>query len=436
MLASALATAAPAPATAAPAPCAAVPLAPSTAAPALVPVRRVVRRKRRPDSDDNNPAQAAASAATPPSGQALVCDGRFVLDFHHVLGRGGLAVVRGGKHAEGAAVAIKCYNAPGDRDATETEDEEERATRTFELFEREVRMLRRLHEGAASSCPVVTCLDYSRNGTSDIPGATPDGSCYLVLELGQHTLDEFLEQAGGPLPVAEVRALLRRVVECLAFLEGCGVVHLDFKLSNVMRFASGWKLIDCDALLAIGAVVDSEDVCVTSVYCPPEIATLHLHPGTTAPLCASAHCWSLAMGAVSMLCGEPMLRARHEADGTEAMLDWLGTAAHDPMVAAELHPPERIRATSPALHALLSRLLTVDPTARPDAAAALCDPFFADGFEELAPAPSAAPSAALGAAQPQGTPRRGASRKVHPEGTPRERWRAWRLGHGLGCVIS
>eukprot|EP00966_Prymnesium_polylepis_P230491 5333546-Prymnesium_polylepis.1 len=65
-----------------------------------------------------------------------------------------------------------------------------------------------------------------------------------------------------------------------------------------MRFASGgWKLIDCDAMLEAGQAVVSDDVCVTPVYCPPELAGLFAgeSEGATIALPATAHCWSLGM---------------------------------------------------------------------------------------------------------------------------------------------
>ena len=201
--------------------------------------RRVVRVKRPRGEAQSTPAATASWEV------------RFQLsrDVVHELGRGGFAVVRRGVDTvTQQPVAVKCF-IPGDQPGKD-------ASQLLEQFEREVRMLRILHESVAA--PVVGLLDYSRHGRADIASAAEDGSCYLVLEMGECTLSGWMAQRNDvqPLPLAQVSSVLRQLVACLAFLETRGYVALDFKPSNVMRFASGWKLIDCEAILPIGTLVD------------------------------------------------------------------------------------------------------------------------------------------------------------------------------------
>ena len=54
-------------------------------------------------------------------------------------------------------------------------------------------------------------------------------------------------------------------------------------------------------------LLDSDDICVTPLYCPPELAALHRTPNATLRLASSTHCWSLGMAALNMLLPQPLL---------------------------------------------------------------------------------------------------------------------------------
>ncbi|MBX3468768.1 MAG: serine/threonine protein kinase [Planctomycetes bacterium] len=75
---------------------------------------------------------------------------------------------------------------------------------------------------------------------------------FLVMECCQGgSLDHLLERYPGGLPVADVRAVARGVLEALAFAHGRGVVHRDVKPGNVLFDARGTpKLAD----LGIGTI--------------------------------------------------------------------------------------------------------------------------------------------------------------------------------------
>ena len=77
-------------------------------------------------------------------------------------------------------------------------------------------------------------------------------------------------------------------------------------------------------------------------------------------------------------------RERYHSGGADGLLDFLGRAGEDTAVEAELQPPESVRQRSAELHSLLSRLLVVDPAARPDAEEARRHPFLCgDAAAEL-----------------------------------------------------
>ncbi|MCO5170937.1 MAG: serine/threonine protein kinase [Planctomycetes bacterium] len=75
---------------------------------------------------------------------------------------------------------------------------------------------------------------------------------FLVMECCQGgSLDHLLERFPGGLPVPDVRAIARGVLEALAFAHGRGVVHRDVKPANVLFDAGGTpKLAD----LGIGTI--------------------------------------------------------------------------------------------------------------------------------------------------------------------------------------
>ena len=69
--------------------------------------------------------------------------------------------------------------------------------------------------------------------------------------------------------------------------------------------------------------VVSDDVCVTPVYCPPELADLFAREdeGAAMALPASAHCWCLGMVVLELLLLEPLLQRRYKASREEHLED-------------------------------------------------------------------------------------------------------------------
>ncbi len=179
----------------------------------------------------------------------------------------------------------------------------------------------------------------------------------LVLDrLYGESLDRTL--ARGPLPVGEVYALARSVLEILVHLHDQGVVHRDLKASNI------WRL-DGDGgpggavLMDLGLAIDPTDpltstlgqVVGTHAYMAPEqIAGSRVD--------TRADLYALGITLYEALCGQRPYQARGLAGYLQA---------HQSGRAAPIG--ERVPDLDPAFAALVDRLMARDPADRPQSAA-------------------------------------------------------------------
>ena len=354
------------------------------------------------------PSPASAPSAAPTAGPSeaenggsrLICGGKFEFKPSAVIGMGGFSLVRRGRdvHA-GGLVAVKCFSPTETGHAADDEDWDETLR---DAFVTECAMLQKLHamQDEAGAPPVVRLLGHSRS-PDGAPAADEDGGRYLVLEMGRYTLDQHLADCRDELEdedaskgaglieafsAAELRVLVGAMCHCLAFLHSRGLVAVDFKGANVMRFPSGWKLIDCDAILEVDSECTADDVCVTPVYCPPELAALYAREeeGHSLRLPASSHCWCLGMVVLELVLPEPLNARRYkqlrDAESTDSdgvalgYFRWLAS----PEALPELQPPAVLGEAHPLLHELLCALLAPDPRERLCADALLCHRYFAE----------------------------------------------------------
>jgi serine/threonine-protein kinase len=141
----------------------------------------------------------------------VVLDGRY--EIGRVIGRGGMSVVhRAYDRRLDRAVAVKCF----DRSAWATPDGRAR-------FQTEARL------AASMSHPDIVRV-YDAGFFGDRP--------YLVMEcLTGRTLADDLSH--GPLPVARVEEVARRVLHALDAAHTRGVLHRDVKPGNVLFAADG-----------------------------------------------------------------------------------------------------------------------------------------------------------------------------------------------------
>ena len=251
-------------------------------------------------------------------------DGRFHL--HEVAGRGGMGVVwRAWDQAAQTWVAVKVLHAM-------------RAT-VAARFEREIRLLESLGDPQ-----IVRYLDQ---------GLLPDGRRYLVMEwLEGETLSARIQR--GALPIEEAVSLGRRLASALGTAHRKGVIHRDFKPSNVLLV--GGRLED-PRLLDFGVARDVE----SETHLTASEAILGT-PGYVAPEQAR-----------SSRLADP--RADIYALGVvlyESMTGCLPFGGHTPierLMAPLQSPPTPLRHrrpdASPYLEQLLERMLARDPSHRP-----------------------------------------------------------------------
>ena len=210
----------------------------------------------------------------------------------------------------------------------------------------------------------------------------------------------------APLEWAQACALLRDVASALAMLHSRRLVHRDVSPRNVCRGEDGHaKLIDFGALMPMG---HTRDVVGTPPFTPPEAIEAQI-------LDARSDLFSLGALAYYLLTGRHAFPARRMAELVELWAQPLRSPA-----ALGLPVP-------PALDELITRMLSVNPLARPASAAEVFDRLTAIADLPAVEAPEIAQAyltspALIGRAEPLARFRRRLQRLEH--------------GHGLMCAIE
>eukprot|EP00929_Paragymnodinium_shiwhaense_P101197 TRINITY_DN64087_c0_g1_i1.p1 TRINITY_DN64087_c0_g1~~TRINITY_DN64087_c0_g1_i1.p1 ORF type:complete len:919 (+),score=225.60 TRINITY_DN64087_c0_g1_i1:41-2797(+) len=267
--------------------------------------------------------------------------GRYEVYDSDLLGRGGFSVVRRGKDVlNGTPVAVKCYT------TLESSDERLSDPDTLEFFlhkfAHEVAAFQHLHSdaepmkqaAAASQSSTserrsswyfpkaletsegqhlmanfaglpptldlfVGLVDYSRSGDGQV-AAAGDGICYMVLEVAEYTLEQFMRwrrRSGVPFGAEDLLDITRQCSQAVAVLHAKGFVHCDLKPANFMRFAKHdrWKLIDMDGIVPTGGAVYLCDVFYTPQYTSPEFAAAVIGAEDIIHVSRLLDVWSLGM---------------------------------------------------------------------------------------------------------------------------------------------
>ena len=260
--------------------------------------------------------------------------GPYLIDA--LIGRGGMGVVYRARDTRlERLVAIKVL-------APEVQQDPVRRRR----LEREARAT------AALTDPHICVLfDIGREGALD----------YLVMEhLAGETLDARRRRA--PIGVEEAVAWSREIAGALASAHAAGVVHRDLKPQNVMLTASGVKVLDFGVAWqsrpGSGTVTTTAATIVgTPRYMSPEQA-LGREPDPRSDL------FSLGVVLYEMLAGRPPFEGTTAGDVLHAVV----TAAPTPVAVMNGR-------VSPALAAIVARLLEKDPAARFQSARDVLDAF-------------------------------------------------------------
>jgi len=186
-------------------------------------------------------------------------------------------------------------------------------------------------------------------------GTLPDGRSYFVMEwLRGESLRQRLQR--GPIPLLEAFAIIDTITVALAAAHDNGIVHRDLKPDNVFLVAVKGgqpqvKLLDFGIAKLTGAEsmhrTQTGHMLGTPAYVSPEQARAHDVDHRTDIYALGAMLFELCTGHL-------VFAADNAADMIAKHL------LEPPRSAAALNP-----AVSPALDALITRMLAKDPAARP-----------------------------------------------------------------------
>jgi TolB-like protein/Flp pilus assembly protein TadD len=170
----------------------------------------------------------------------------------------------------------------------------------------------------------------------------------------QYLEGETLEQrlARGPLPVAEAVALGRAIADALAEVHALGIVHRDLKPANVMLTSRGPRVLDfgISAMSGGARLTQTGEMLGTPGAMSPE-QLRGAEPDARSDL------WALGVLLHHALTGVRPFDGDHAATVLQRVLN----ESPEP-------PSRRNPAVTPALDALVARLLSKDPERRPQRA--------------------------------------------------------------------
>jgi len=292
----------------------------------------------------------------------------------------------------GAEVAIKVYKRVSMADATATAVALRKFRRQVTVLEELQRPLKRPRDqslwseelaAAEPSDLFLRMLDYSRDADGQ-PGPDPgDGIMYIVTEIGQYSLKQFLaerRQERRPLSEAKVWRLARKVVLIVAGLHAKGLVHLDLKPDNLMMFDGCLKLIDVDGCVPVGSALDLNDTSISysPCYCAPEWAHF-VACGEKGSIAAetSLDVWSVGMTVAELVSLSAVMKPRYmqfaraeprRGGVCRSFMEWLGHLEIAPL-------PEVVRNFDTELRVLLEGSLLCEGSRRASLAQCLSQPY-------------------------------------------------------------
>lgn len=338
-----------------------------------------------------------------PVGKGISGD-RPILGKYHMLtgkedimGKGTSSICRKGREiATGKLVAIKVYkeqSAGGKVKDT-----------TMLKYKRQIQVLKELQEPfkppadptlwsdilakVQPSQLFMTLLDYSKDANGEPAPDAEDGMLYVVTELAQYSLKDFLadrREKQKPLSKDAVRDLSKRCILAMAGLHAKGFVHVDMKPENMMVFDGRLKVIDVDGCVRTGSKVSINDgsISFSPCYCAPEWARFMIKDTEqNIEAAPSLDVWSVGM----ILCEFVTLDAiwkpqyanfmRNASSHREAgflFLEWLGEIKKSPL-------PKPIEKFDPDFLKLLHEwLLVCNYKNRKSCAQVLSNPWLAEG---------------------------------------------------------
>jgi serine/threonine protein kinase len=257
--------------------------------------------------------------------------------------------------------------------------------------------------GVEPSSIFVRLLDYSKNLHGKPGPDAADGLLYVVTELGQYSLKEFLQQqrqTSWPLSREVVQVFSKSILLAMAGFHAKGFVHFDMKPENLMMFGGRWKIIDVDGCLRMRTDVnlDNSFVSFSPLYCAPEWARFLAHSGESRiTASASLDAWSVGMTLCELVSSRPIMKRQYYSirrsvssneNPTLLFFDWLACVD-----ACAL--PESIYTFDPAFVDLISNGLLVGSVGqRRSCAQCLLNPFIVGASSDNAALQQICPEAA------------------------------------------
>lgn len=322
------------------------------------------------DSPDSSPPEGASPASHNVRGVSMLQRCRSVDEYQklHKISEGTYGVVSKAKEkATGRICALKKVKMDKEKDG-------------FPLTAiREVSILLSFHHASI--------VDVSEV----VVGHQLD-SVYMVMEFMEHDLKQLLEDMHTPFSVAETKTLMWQLFDGIEYLHDNWVLHRDLKTSNILYNSCG-ELKICDFGLArqYGSPLKPyTHMVVTLWYRPPELLLGAKQYSTAVDM------WSLGCIMAELLTKKILFDGKGELDQLQKIFDKLGSPTEDIWPGLSLLPTaskikfpnqpfNRLRhtfgrtsgGTGPAADLseegidLLNRLLTLDPSQRISAKAAL-----------------------------------------------------------------
>ncbi|CAM9472169.1 unnamed protein product, partial [Hapterophycus canaliculatus] len=222
------------------------------------------------------------------------------------------------------------------------------------------------------------------------------GSLYIVLEYLEHDLAGLLD-LNIPFSPVQMKALLRQLLDILAFIHDNKYIHRDIKCSNLLIDTNlQLKLADFGLARRLSDLpTDLTNRVITLWYRPPELLLGATRYGP------SVDCWGVGCILAELIIGKPLFPTKTEVEQLEAIFKVCGTPdstrwpTHEELpgfgsmmpknkypdrLKQHLTETSRIAGTEKLLTTeatdLISRLLTLDPSRRTSAKQAMETRFF------------------------------------------------------------
>lgn len=324
--------------------------------------------------------------------------GKYVMHMgkDDVMGEGTSSICRRGTTMDGKTeVAIKVY-----KDQAKHGGQGKLKDVTLQKFKRQIDVLNELMEPLQPPADkslwhptlekvkpqriFMQLLDYSKTANGQPGPDVSDGMLYVVTELAQYSLKDFLSQrreTKNPLSQEEVKNVAKAIVIAMAGLHAKGFVHIDMKPENMMMFNGRLKVIDVDGCVRAGTKISIQDssISFSPCYCSPEWAKFLIKDNQPLIVASPAlDVWSVGMTLCELVSMDAILKPqyanflRNASSHREAgfmFMEWLSGVKKAPV-------PRSVERFDKGLFEMITQwLLISNQAARKSCAQSLSSPY-------------------------------------------------------------